>query len=639
MLEVIDISSEEDPKEQNPPESLHAQDDEVQITHVRNIVRPSDHTEEVQIIGQQDTFVCFGMFRAPVQIFQPIGTSFVFVKVNFDFRPNQSHRAITFSFDNNTERIAEMHDLYARFLFTLAATRVVQLEAFLDLSDPFSPISKILLYGLPRSGSQVAEHFLKHKTTLEHPEIQPKRRYDNPLYQQYQENLQNQSTSQTQIMDQTKRQIEELYKSFTSPENLLEMEQDERLSSPLFKYQKQALHWMYHRENVETSGDLLFWKQQGTNWVNLLTESKVSKRPKSVRGGILADDMGLGKTIQIISLILKGQPENFTEPVPLAGSSTAVDPFGFLPPTQVPKKIEEDPNIGRVPSRSTLIICPLSLIHNWEDQIFSHTKRDSLSVLVHHGPGRLSDPYEIAKHDVVITTYNVIGHRFGKNNECTPLHRIYWYRIVLDEAHIIKSSNTLQAKSVFTFKADVKWCLTGTPVQNKLDDLFSLVRFIEIPPLDRKADWCTFITRPIIQQKSQTAFRRLQTLMKGITLRRVKTDLIDGRPILELPKRSEHVMTLELNTTERQTYDRIHQAGKHVFETLREKGHVLTQFAMILKAVLMMRQACLHPQLAKWDEKEFLGGKIVSSRIYNAGCIRPTYSGSSQINGSVVETD
>jgi SNF2 family DNA or RNA helicase len=231
---------------------------------------------------------------------------------------------------------------------------------------------------------------------------------------------------------------------------------------------------MWNQEAIQKGDNIPFWKKEGDGWKNVLTDTKVSRRPSEFRGGILADDMGLGKTISIISLILKAQPKEETKPISLDCAiikERERDPFGFLPTTQLLENEPKNLQLGSIPSKSTLIICPLSLIHNWEDQIESHTQKNSLSILVYHGPNRSNDPKFIAKHDVVITTYNVIGFNFGKGGEILPLLKIYWHRIVLDEAHIIKSASTFQAKAVFAFHGDIKWCLTGTPVQNKLDGM------------------------------------------------------------------------------------------------------------------------------------------------------------------------
>jgi SNF2 family DNA or RNA helicase len=314
-----------------------------------------------------------------------------------------------------------------------------------------------LVYGLSTHAAQIGRQFLSLRVVFSDPDIQPKQDYVNP---QRSLGLQNVEYQKNTVVDHTKKQIEELYQSFTSPQNLEEMEQDKRLISPLFKYQKQALHWMYNHEQFEEDDDVLFWKREGNKWKNQITETTCIQKPNRVRGGILADDMGLGKTIQIISLILKAQQTALPKSNILNDDDdlNEIDPFGFVPKGEA-KKNAIDPRVGKIDSNSTLIICPLSLIHNWEDQILTHTIPNSLKVLVYHGPNRTQDPNVIKKFDVVITTYNVIGVGFGKDI-VSPLHKIKWYRIVLDEAHIIKSSSTIQAKAAFCFKAQIKWCLT-----------------------------------------------------------------------------------------------------------------------------------------------------------------------------------
>lgn len=147
--------------------------------------------------------------------------------------------------------------------------------------------------------------------------------------------------------------------------------------------------------------------------------------------------MGIGKTIQIIALIL-------TSPAPKAVNRPPLTPrklvpqnrfaFGFKPNTQESEKFNTDnSSFGNVPSRSTLIICPLSTVCNWEDQIASHSQANSLSVYIYHGPSREQNPAILASYDVVITTYNILAIAMStkKRSTYSPLHDIYWYRIVL----------------------------------------------------------------------------------------------------------------------------------------------------------------------------------------------------------------
>ena len=102
--------------------------------------------------------------------------------------------------------------------------------------------------------------------------------------------------------------------------------------------------------------------------------------------------------------------------------------------------------------------------------------------------------------------------------------------------------------------------------------------------------------------RSPKAFAKLQILMKAITLRRVKTDVVDGKPILVLPPKTDEVRYLVMNEKERKLYDKVHQAGKAMFESLKASGTVMKNYVNILRAILMMRQACLHPSLVKYEE-------------------------------------
>lgn len=135
--------------------------------------------------------------------------------------------------------------------------------------------------------------------------------------------------------------------------------------------------------------------------------------PNPIRGGILADDMGLGKTIQVISLILKNEPKRTTGKKEVIDDDDVQDywmqktkappmardfSFGFVPPAERVKTEEPCPEIGNISSKATLIICPLSTINNWEDQIATHTEPGSLRVLVHHGSNRTDDPAILASY-------------------------------------------------------------------------------------------------------------------------------------------------------------------------------------------------------------------------------------------------
>ena len=188
---------------------------------------------------------------------------------------------------------------------------------------------------------------------------------------------------------------------------------------------------------------------------------------------------------------------------------------------------------------------------------------------------------------------------------------------MLDEAHIIKSQATLQARAAYDLKSKIRWCLSGTPLQNKLDgkfydcsslthcvDLYSLIRFLRVEPLNKKSEWMFHISKPISNSKNnEVAFSKLQLLMKVLTLRRTKADIVDGKPLIQLPPRSEEIRLLQLDSVERKIYDEVHRRGKMFFDRLKAGGLdvVMKNYIQILTAILMMRQACLHPSMVKLD--------------------------------------
>jgi SNF2 family DNA or RNA helicase len=213
--------------------------------------------------------------------------------------------------------------------------------------------------------------------------------------------------------------------------------------------------------------------------------------------------MGLGKTISIISLIMTTLNRGMYAP-PRANidssllQNTAAPDFlssgdqvteydsppsppakPFIPPVPQKSAFKKKPTNHRTKSHGTLIICPLSTVHNWEEQFETHVKKDTCRVYVYHGGQRVSDPAFLAKHDVVVTTYNLLGSEYSK--ECkgrdtenglsrspSVLQQIDWFRVVLDEAHIIKDTNTVQSKAACALTAERRWCLSGTPIQNKV---------------------------------------------------------------------------------------------------------------------------------------------------------------------------
>ncbi|XP_022018166.1 helicase-like transcription factor CHR28 isoform X2 [Helianthus annuus] len=385
----------------------------------------------------------------------------------------------------------------------------------------------------------------------------------------------------------------------------------------------------------------------------------VQKETKSLHcfGGILADDQGLGKTISTISLILKERSPSSsintaeankikTETLNLDdddddGDDDATERYKSK---QTLNSCVVESNTQSRPAAGTLVVCPTSVLRQWNDEL--HNKVSSkarLSVLVYHGPNRTKDPCELAKYDVVLTTYAIVSMEVPKQplvdedddetkrrNEfnpvgnkrkhstssksskkgkkgidselyevlAKPLAKVRWFRVVLDEAQSIKNYRTQVARACWGLKAKRRWCLSGTPIQNAIDDLYSYFRFLRYDPYTVYKTFCSTIKSPI-QRNPANGYKKLQAVLKTIMLRRTKATLLDGQPIISLPPKTINLKKVDFTPEERDFYCRLESDSRAQFEEYAAAGTVKQNYVNILLMLLRLRQACDHPLLVK----------------------------------------
>ncbi|KAA8548778.1 hypothetical protein F0562_000462 [Nyssa sinensis] len=398
--------------------------------------------------------------------------------------------------------------------------------------------------------------------------------------------------------------------------DLEEMEPPETITCDLRPYQKQALYWMSESENgtdVETAANTLHpcWaayricdERASAIYVNIFSGEASTQFPTATqmaRGGILADAMGLGKTVMTIALILarpgRGTPDD-QKPV-----SEAADDTEYI------KKKRKD-SVTKAPPKvkgGTLIVCPMALLSQWKDEFETHSKPESISIFVHYSGDRTNDPKVISENDVVLTTYGVLTAAYKSDAENSIFHRIEWYRVVLDEAHIIKSSKTLGAQAAFTLSSHCRWCLTGTPLQNNLEDLYSLLCFLHVEPWCNWAWWHKLIQRPY-ETGDPRGLRLIKAILRPLMLRRTK-DTKDkvGRPILVLPPTDIQIIQCKQSEAEHDFYDALFRRSKVQFDQFVAQGKVLHNYANILELLLRLRQCCNHPFLvmSRGDTQEY----------------------------------
>ena len=293
--------------------------------------------------------------------------------------------------------------------------------------------------------------------------------------------------------------------------------------------------------------------------------------------------MGLGKTIQTISTILLN-----------------------------PRPKGEASKLSHKVAKTTLVVAPLALIKQWEREIEDKVEDShALRVLVHHGPKRTKRGDDLRKYDIVITTYQTVmsEHEASSDKPDGPkigCFGVHWYRIVLDEAHSIKNRNAKSTKAAYALQAEYRWCLTGTPMQNHLDELHSLIHFLKIKPMDNRSVWKEHIITPMGNGKGVLAIRRLQAILKSFMKRRTKDVLREHNGLgvggqntegFKLVGRKVEVIRGQFTEKEKEYYAALEQRTDSSLE--RMMGSNGLSYASALALLLRLRQACNHKELIK----------------------------------------
>lgn len=277
----------------------------------------------------------------------------------------------------------------------------------------------------------------------------------------------------------------------------------------------------------------------------------------SNKGGLLCDDMGLGKTIQSISLILSNPMKPSTE--------------------------------KDAPIKTTLVVAPLALVHQWGNEI--REKAPGLRVMVHHGPKRDKDNKDFKTYDVIVTTFQVVASEHAVNG---PLFQQVWWRVIVDEAHTIKNHKAKSTIAAYALRSNRRWCLTGTPIQNSVDELQSLIGFLEIGPFDNRAKWMEQISKPISSGKGNLALKRLHVVLGAIMLRRTKVVLGESSQF-KMPARKIHRRNITLSDPERSFYSNLEKRVSVALQDMQRN------YLGALLLLLRLRQACNHISLANGE--------------------------------------
>ncbi|CAD8060264.1 unnamed protein product [Paramecium sonneborni] len=367
-------------------------------------------------------------------------------------------------------------------------------------------------------------------------------------------------------------------------------QQPQDLKNNLFIYQAQATNWMLYREQRITA-EVLNLQNQQQNLNKMWSEIKLnvneyiyfneltgqfsenSVPSKDVKGGILADAMGLGKTICSLALILlsremKQQQQN----------DDTEEPYK--------KKVKLDKKYG-----NTLLVVQKSVFEHWIEEIEKHTQQNKLEVYQFYKPQSRQKDIKLEVYDIVITTYGVLKQDFTKNRF---LYSYEWERIILDEAHIIKSKSTTCAKAASSVEAQCRWCLTGTPIQNHLEDLFSLFHFLQVETFQDYYWFNHYINK---QQDNTIKFNLLHEILKPILLRRTKQqDSIICQ--LNLPIKKHIIVKVNLSKEEQEFYNTLYvntcKQLKEYFGIGMKQKIIRSRYMHIFQLLSLLRLCCDH---------------------------------------------
>lgn len=290
---------------------------------------------------------------------------------------------------------------------------------------------------------------------------------------------------------------------------------------------------------VSLQAQLRPYQQRGLNWLSALRALGLN--------GILADDMGLGKTLQTLALLLSEKAA------------------------------------GRLQA-PVLVVVPTSVLSIWEQE----TQRfaPSLHLLRYHGPHR--DSLNLTGAELILTTYTLY-------RQDQALHQQTCYSwLILDEAQQIKNPRSRTALALCRQPAHQRLCLTGTPLENNLEELWSLFHFLMPGFLDSLERFNSRFRHPIEKTADKHALQALRERIRPFVLRRLKTQVAT-----ELPPKTEMVRSIALGNAQRDLYETVRLAvDKQVGQAIAESGFQRSRL-LVLDALLKLRQVCCHPQLLK----------------------------------------
>ncbi|KAI1345777.1 SNF2 family N-terminal domain-containing protein [Xylaria sp. FL0043] len=285
------------------------------------------------------------------------------------------------------------------------------------------------------------------------------------------------------------------------------------------------------------------------------------KRPVPLLGGINADVMGLGKTLTMLSAIV----------------------CSMKAATEFPMFCDDGTRL-RTTTRATLVVVTsFQLVEVWKSEIERHLMPGLLRLHIFHGSSRAKTIEDIVDNDIVLTTYSTL---VSDQKASRLLQQLTWFRVVLDEAHWIRNSTSQQFKAACTLQSSRRWCLTGTPIQNSLDDLRSLLAFLHFRPFSESGFFREHIVEPL-RVDSTDRYRNLRLLLRLICFRRTAA-------LLSIPPHEAREVVVDLKDRELQLYEDTLSMCKREFEEIANMRSSKKKFCVLFATIMRLRRLCNH---------------------------------------------
>ncbi|KAI9051714.1 hypothetical protein LZ554_004754 [Drepanopeziza brunnea f. sp. 'monogermtubi'] len=332
------------------------------------------------------------------------------------------------------------------------------------------------------------------------------------------------------------------------------------MKSPLYHHQLLGAQWMVQRE--------------------------LSSQPP--HGGLLADSMGLGKTVQTLACMVGNPPG----------------------PEDIQRKV-----------KTTLIVVPATVIEQWIDEIRLHVDKRIFPKVLHYKTSSKLDIDILQDIDIVVTSYNEVMKQFpfpdtegrlviAKHGykkwwkraieNMGVLHQINWYRVVLDEAQAIKNNSARTSLACQNLKSVYRWCLTGTPLLNRLEELFPYLRFLKA---NYSMDWQTF-QKYFCDPMAANSYSRISTVLSYTMMRRTMKTTILNRPIITLPPPHPNIQYINFSPEEQIIYRITENRFRSNLNSFFKKGEASRNYGVFMVQLLRLRQCTSHPFMLERTIKE-----------------------------------